>query len=96
MSILSQLDNLSKITPEDIEVLQRMSRIVQKVQNLGLLDVVEGILDDERTLKQVIGLFTSDTMLDILNNRNNLIKLLDIVSHKETLDDITEVMKKLG
>ncbi|WP_010917465.1 hypothetical protein [Thermoplasma volcanium] len=96
MSLLSQLNNLSKITPEDIEVIQRLSKIAQRIQDLGLLDVIEGVLNDERTLGQIIALFTSDTVLDILNNRENLIKLIDVLSQAKTLENLTEILNKLS
>ncbi|KAA8922291.1 hypothetical protein [Thermoplasma sp.] len=96
MSLLSQLDNLSKITPEDIEIMQKLSRIAQKLQKLGLLDVVEGVLDDDRTIGAIASFLTSDTMLEILVNRDNLIKLIALLSKNETYANLSAILEKLS
>ncbi|WP_153280186.1 hypothetical protein [Thermoplasma sp. Kam2015] len=96
MSLLSQLDNLSKITPEDIEVMQKFSRIAQKLERLGLLDVLEGILDDDRTISAITSFLTSDTMLEILVNRDNIVKLIALLSKNETYANISAILEKLS
>ncbi|WP_297215504.1 hypothetical protein [Thermoplasma sp.] len=96
MSLLSQLDNLSKITPEDIEVMQKFSRIAQKLEKLGLLDVLEGILDDDRTISAITSFLTSDTMLEILVNRDNIVKLIALLSKNETYANISAILEKLS
>ncbi|WP_156778534.1 hypothetical protein [Thermoplasma acidophilum] len=96
MSLLSQLDNLSKITPEDIEIMQKLSRIAQKLQKLGLLDVLEGVLDDDRTISAITSFLTSDTMLEILVNRDNLVKLVALLSKNETYSNLSAILEKLS
>ncbi len=96
MSLLSQLDNLSKITPEDIEIMQKLSRIAQKLQKLGLLDLLEGVLDDDKTISAITSFLTSDTMLEILVNRDNLVKLVALLSKNETYSNLSAILEKLS
>lgn len=90
------MDNLSKITPEDIEIMQKLSRIAQKLQKLGLLDVLEGVLDDDRTISAITSFLTSDTMLEILVNRDNLVKLVALLSKNETYSNLSAILEKLS
>ncbi|MCY0851862.1 MAG: hypothetical protein OWQ34_03900 [Thermoplasma acidophilum] len=87
---------MSKITPEDIEIMQKLSRIAQKLQKLGLLDVLEGVLDDDRTISAITSFLTSDTMLEILVNRDNLVKLVALLSKNETYSNLSAILEKLS
>ncbi|PYB67872.1 hypothetical protein DMB44_06765 [Thermoplasma sp. Kam2015] len=76
--------------------MQKFSRIAQKLERLGLLDVLEGILDDDRTISAITSFLTSDTMLEILVNRDNIVKLIALLSKNETYANISAILEKLS
>ncbi len=91
MSEDEQLEKLMK--PEYISSLTRMMELVRKLDNMGFLDVISGILGDEETLKSVFSLLTSDDVLILTTKQDSVMTLLKIMSEQKNVKALGNLLE---
>ncbi|MCY0883428.1 MAG: DUF1641 domain-containing protein [Acidianus infernus] len=66
------------------------------MDKLGLIDVVNGLLDDEEYLGKIMGAIVNDKTLSLINNFNKITGLLDFFMDAETMDNIKYALSLVG
>jgi uncharacterized protein YjgD (DUF1641 family) len=95
MSIEVQLD---KLLSED-----RLSALVQVVDVLsaaenkyGLLSALKGLIEDEEVVGKILNSVINDQTLSLFSKFNNLVKLADIFSNDETIENLNSILELVG
>ena len=91
MSEDEQLEKLMK--PEYISSLTRAVELIKKLDNLGFLDVISGILSDDETMKTVFGLLTSDDVLSLTTKTDSVMVLLKIMSEEKNVKALSNLLE---
>ncbi len=94
MSEDEQLEKLMK--PEYIASLTRAIEIIKKLDNLGFLDVISGILDDEDTMKTIFGILTSDDVLSLTTKQDSIMALLHMMSEETNIKALNNLLEMLA
>lgn len=72
-----------KASDERQEAFNIFLDILVKLNRLGILDTINGLVDDENAVAKVLGFFTNDDILSLLMNANKLINTLAFLSSDE-------------
>ena len=91
MSEDEQLEKLMK--PEYISSLTRAIELIRKLDNLGFLDVISGILSDDATLTSVFSLLTSDDVLALTTKKDSVMVLLKIMSEEKNVKALSNLLE---
>ncbi|KJE48982.1 MULTISPECIES: DUF1641 domain-containing protein [Acidiplasma] len=86
-----QLEKLMK--PEYISSLTRLIELVKKLDNMGFLDVISGILSDEDTMKTIFGLITSDDVLSLTTKSDSIMAMLKIISEQKNIKALSNLLE---
>ncbi len=91
------------LTEENVLVLSKVIDILKVANNkYGLLDVVQGLLEDEDTVAKVVNWATNDRVLSLSENLGSMTRLLELMSNEENilaLQDLlglVQSMRKVG
>ncbi len=92
--IMSEDERLEKLMkPEYLSSLTRVVEIIKKLDNLGLLDLISGILSDDETLKKVFSLLTSDDVLSLITKTDSVMALLKIMSDEKNVKALSNLLE---
>lgn len=91
---VSFLDNL--LTGDKILTVNHLMNLLEKLDKLGLIDVVSGILDDEEYLGKIMGAIVNDRTIALASNWNNLVELLDMLSNETTKENMQFAMNMIS
>ena len=100
MAVVSETLDLERVLTEDnLLTLSRVMDILRVANNkYGLLDVVNGILEDEETVAKLVNTLTSDKVLGLSDRLDNVIDLVDYLTREDTvlaLKDVLDLVKTL-
>ena len=100
MAVVTETLNLERVLTEDnLLTLSRVMDILRVANNkYGLLDVVNGILEDEETVAKLVNTLTSDKVLGLSDRLDNVIDLVDYLTREDTvlaLKDVLDLVKTL-
>lgn len=93
MSEDEELEKLMK--PEYIASLTRAIELIKKLDNLGFLDLISGVLGDEDTMKTLFGLLTSDDILSLTTKSDSFMAMLKVMSEKQNVKALTNLLEML-
>ena len=88
--------------PEFSSTFVKTAAILYKMDKLGFLDVIDGMLSDKQTISAVMQFLTGDGMLKLLENKDVLLKLLNTVADERSVNalgnalDLFSVMQHKG
>ncbi|MCI2415031.1 MAG: DUF1641 domain-containing protein [Candidatus Aramenus sp.] len=88
------MDNL--LTGDKILTVNHLMNLLEKLDKLGLIDVVSGILDDEEYLGKIMGAIVNDRTIALASNWNNLVELLDMLSNETTKENMQFAMNMIS
>ncbi len=86
-----QLEKLMK--PENLSSIGRALDLVKKLDHLGFLDVISGILSDEDTMKTIFGILTSDDILSLTTKSDSLLAMLKIISEGKNVKALSHLLE---
>ncbi|WP_083216389.1 MULTISPECIES: DUF1641 domain-containing protein [Sulfolobaceae] len=96
-----ELDSL--LANEKLNVTNKVLEVMIDIDKLGLVDLVKGILEDEKTFGKIVSMITSDEMLNFFLNSGKLLNVLNkLLLDDENLDvilqlvDVANKAKKIG
>jgi uncharacterized protein YjgD (DUF1641 family) len=100
MAVVSETLDLERVLTEDnLLTLSRVLDILRVANNkYGLLDVVNGILEDEETVAKLVNTLTSDKVLGLSDRLDNVIDLVDYLTREDivlALKDVLDLVKTL-
>ena len=100
MAVVSETLDLERVLTEDnLLTLSRVMDILRVANNkYGLLDVVNGIMEDEETVAKLVNTLTSDKVLGLSDRLDNVIDLVDYLTREDTvlaLKDVLDLVKTL-
>ena len=100
MAVVSETLDLERVLTEDnLLTLSRFMDILRVANNkYGLLDVVNGILEDEETVAKLVNTLTSDKVLGLSDRLDNVIDLVNYLTREDTvlaLKDVLDLVKTL-
>lgn len=85
------LDRL--LSDENLQSLAKLSKILSVLNNkYGLLDLLEGIANDEETVGSLVATFTSDKYLSLLENWKGLLDSALELLNEDTISTIKELL----
>ncbi len=93
MSEDEQLEKLMK--PEYIASLTRAIELIKEMDNIGFIDLISGVFNDEDTMKSVFGLLTSDDVLSLTTKQDSVIQLLHIMSDEHNVKALSNLLEML-
>ncbi|MCY0859162.1 MAG: DUF1641 domain-containing protein [Sulfolobaceae archaeon] len=83
---------LNGITAEEkLSAISRALELLEKLNKLGILDVLNGILEDEDTLGKIIGAVTGDFTLNLVSKWNALSNALNEALKEENIKPVTGI-----
>jgi uncharacterized protein YjgD (DUF1641 family) len=86
----------SLISMENLDAVSKLVSIAKRLNELGLLDLVNDLLSDEEFLREVFNqLLTTDNVV-LLANMENLVKLLAKLSDRKMVEQLTKLLTLLG
>jgi uncharacterized protein YjgD (DUF1641 family) len=86
----------SLISMENLEAVSKLVSIAKRLNELGLLDLINDLLGDEEFLREVFNqLLTTDNVV-LLANMENLVKLLAKLSDRKMVEQLTKLLTLLG
>ena len=86
----------SLISMENLDAVSKLASIAKRLNELGLLDLVNDLLSDEEFLREVFNqLLTTDNVV-LLANMENLVKLLAKLSDRKMVEQLTKLLTLLG
>ena len=86
----------SLISMENLEAVSKLVSIAKRLNELGLLDLINDLLGDEEFLREVFNqLLTTDNVV-LLANMENLVKLLAKLSDRKMVEQLTKLLALLG
>jgi hypothetical protein len=86
----------SLISMENLDAVSKLVSIAKRLNELGLLDLVNDLLTDEEFLREVFNqLLTTDNVV-LLANMENLVKLLAKLSDRKMVEQLTKLLTLLG
>ena len=86
----------SLISMENLEAVSKLVSIAKRLNELGLLDLINDLLGDEEFLREVFNqLLTTDNVV-LLANMENLVKLLAKLSDRKMIEQLTKLLALLG
>ncbi|BDC18989.1 DUF1641 domain-containing protein [Acidianus sp. HS-5] len=91
---LTALDEI--LTPEKLLSVNHALELLEKLDKLGIIDVVNGVLDDEEYLGKIMGAIVNDKTLTLINNFDKLTGLLDFLMDAETMDNVKYALSLVG
>ncbi len=77
--------------PEYVPSLTKALKIIKKLDDLGMLDYINGILEEDNTMKSVYTLIKSDEAISFMANADHLTALLAILSDKDNINAIVNL-----
>jgi uncharacterized protein YjgD (DUF1641 family) len=86
----------SLISMENLDAINKLVSIAKRLNELGLLDLINDLLSDEEFLREVFNqLLTTDNVV-LLANMENLVKLLAKLSDRKMIEQLTKLLALLG
>jgi len=86
----------SLISMENLDAVSKLVSIAKRLNELGLLDLINDLLGDEEFLREVFNqLLTTDNVV-LLANMENLVKLLAKLSDRKMVEQLTKLLTLLG
>jgi uncharacterized protein YjgD (DUF1641 family) len=86
----------SLISMENLEAVSKLVSIAKRLNELGLLDLINDLLGDEEFLREVFNqLLTTDNVV-LLANMENLVKLLAKLSDRKMVEQLTKLLTLLS
>jgi len=86
----------SLISMENLDAINKLVSIAKRLNELGLLDLINDLLGDEEFLREVFNqLLTTDNVV-LLANMENLVKLLAKLSDRKMVEQLTKLLALLG
>ncbi|MEM3851974.1 MAG: DUF1641 domain-containing protein [Methanomassiliicoccales archaeon] len=103
-----ETENL-QLNQKELASLKRLLSVAGRLDQIGLLDLIEGMLDDQETVGRIVNIVTSDRMLSLYSKRDELFdtllslnehgirELLDILASmdRETLSSLFQLLDQL-
>ncbi|AWR97035.1 DUF1641 domain-containing protein [Acidianus sulfidivorans JP7] len=87
---LSALDNL--LTPDKLMSLNHVLDLLEKLDKMGIIDVISGILSDDEYMGKIMGAIVNDNTLELLGKWNNMMGILTFLSDEDTLNSLKTVL----
>ena len=89
-----QLEKLMK--PENLSSIGRVIDLIKKLDEMGFLDVISGVLSDEDTMKTIFGILTNDDILSLTTKSDSLLSMLKIISEGENIKALSHLLEIIG
>jgi uncharacterized protein YjgD (DUF1641 family) len=86
----------SLISMENLEAVSKLVSIAKRLNELGLLDLINDLLGDEEFLREVFNQLLNTDNVVLLANMENLVKLLAKLSDRKMVEQLTKLLALLG
>ncbi|WP_338603837.1 hypothetical protein V6M85_05150 [Sulfolobus tengchongensis] len=87
---LNIIDELLK--DEKLNSLNKLLDILNDINKLGILDVIKGIAEDEKTIGKIAEILTGDAVLSLLVNREKIVKNLSLLLDDDTIYNLNYIL----
>ncbi|WP_150111411.1 DUF1641 domain-containing protein [Candidatus Acidianus copahuensis] len=90
---LSALDNI--LSQDKLLTLNHFLEMLEKLDKLGIIDVVNGVLDDEEFIGKIMSAVVNDKTLQLITEWNKMSGLLDLMTKGNVSEDLNYVIRLL-
>ncbi len=80
------LDNI--LSGDKLITVNHLLSLLEKLDKLGIIDVVNGLLEDDEYLGKIMGAIVNDKTMELIGNWNNLVSFMDILTDENTKENI--------
>ncbi|ARM75677.1 DUF1641 domain-containing protein [Acidianus manzaensis] len=87
---LSALDNL--LTPDKLMSLNHVLDLLEKLDKMGIIDVVSGMISDDEYMGKIMGAIVNDNTLELLGNWNNMMGILTFLADQDTMNSLKTML----
>ncbi len=83
---VNALDNI--LSGEKLITVNHLLSLLEKLDKLGIIDVVNGLLEDDEYLGKIMGAIVNDKTMELVGNWNNLMSFIDLLTDQDTKENI--------
>ncbi len=84
------------MSPDNLMTIGRVLDLLGTLDKMGILDLVNGALQDEELIGKIMGSIINDNTLSMVTQLNNLGSLMKVFMDKDVADDLQYVFKLLS
>nr|WP_275691908.1 DUF1641 domain-containing protein [Metallosphaera sedula] len=84
------------MSPDNLMTINRVLDLLGTLDRMGILDLVNGALQDEELIGKIMGSIINDNTLSMVTQLNNLGSLMKVFMDKDVADDLQYVFKLLS